>query len=319
MSTQWYEAQALDARIASLLTPTETVLDIGCGLRPQSFFEPRLHLCIEPFDQYANLIRRFYRQKGNLFVLQGRVREALSLLPDQSVDSSFLIDVIEHLPKEDGQWVIAQLERVTRKQIAIFTPLGFMPQHYTAGDKDLWGLDGTSFQEHLSGWTPEDFGESWTFHGCKNYHPGETANTHYGAFWALKTLREARPALAHHPLIFWQLPTDQDSALAEKISSYDPTSYALASLSTLVSALPVLTASAQSAATVHPFIAPLPQGIAAKMCFFYQQTLALIHLLRREKHGAIWLWSASRFYRLVARIAGAVVRVPVQSPKDILP
>ena len=93
MTTYWYDTPALlDATLPKQLQHSETVLDIGCGIRPQPFFVPRLHLCIEPFGQYADLIRRHFAHQGNLFVLQGRVREALALLPDQSVDSSFLID-----------------------------------------------------------------------------------------------------------------------------------------------------------------------------------------------------------------------------------
>ena len=48
-----------------------------------------------------------------------------------------------------------------RQQVVVFTPHGFHKQEYVKGEKDAWGMNGTYWQTHRSGWTPEDFDESW--------------------------------------------------------------------------------------------------------------------------------------------------------------
>jgi len=58
--------------------------------------------------------------------------------------------VIEHLDKTEAEILLKQTEKIARVQIAIFTPLGFMPQHHDNG-KDAWGMNDATWQEHRSG------------------------------------------------------------------------------------------------------------------------------------------------------------------------
>lgn len=186
---QYQSVSDITTSIESLIKETDTVLDIGCGIVPINYFRPKLHIMVEPFEEYRNILLHRHGNDKSVIVLKCGALEALQQFGDASVDSIFLLDVIEHLEKEIGVAVIAELERVAREQVVIFTPLGFMPQHMELGEKDGWGLSGIEMQEHRSGWTPEDFSDAWEFHICDEYHTqnfrGEALGKTYGAFYAV--------------------------------------------------------------------------------------------------------------------------------------
>ena len=180
-------------KIEKFILKTDIILDVGCGIRPQTFFTPKVHLCIEPFEKYREIIKPFFPNYTNFIFFKGDALDAIRSLDDSSVDTVFMMDLIEHLEKNDGLALLKEADRVAKKQIIIFTPLGFYPMHYKEeGEKDAWGLGGTSFQEHKSGWLPEDFDKTWDFHICENCHeaflPEEKKNgKRYSAFLAIKT------------------------------------------------------------------------------------------------------------------------------------
>ncbi|MBI2852132.1 MAG: glycosyltransferase [Chloroflexi bacterium] len=175
------------------------VLDIGCGIRPQGFFKPKLHIFCEPCSEYVNALQRRFWESPDVIILQTPAQQAVKMFPDKSVDSIFMLDFIEHLDKEEGKQVIADCERIARKQVVVFTPLGFVAQEYEAGESDAWGLHGSQWQIHKSGWLPEDFDESWTILASTTYHlvsaKGETFDPPAGAFWAIKNLQTGKPSL----------------------------------------------------------------------------------------------------------------------------
>lgn len=73
----------------------------------------------------------------------------------ETFDAITIMDVVEHI---DKQSVVASLKRMIDEgahQIIVFTPEGFMPQHTV--EVDAWGLSGAEMQDHVSGWTIEDF------------------------------------------------------------------------------------------------------------------------------------------------------------------
>lgn len=180
-------------KMKKFILKTDIVLDIGCGVRPQNFFVPKVHMCIEPFEQYRKVVKPFLPNDTHFVFLKGDAISSLRNLDDQSVDTVFMMDLIEHLEKEDGLELLKEADRVARKQIVVFTPLGFYPMHFREeGQKDAWGLDGNDVQEHKSGWLPKDFGKSWDFHICVDCHeaflPEEKAQgKKYSALMAIKT------------------------------------------------------------------------------------------------------------------------------------
>lgn len=192
MNVTWLETEAFVPTASRSLQDANIVLDIGCGIQPQRFIRPQVHICCEPFDQYVEHLQELVRKEPdrNFVVVRARWDEAVRLFPPKSVDTIFLHDVIEHLEKDEALRLLKETEPIARRQMAVFTPLGFMPQHHPDG-KDAWGLDGGSWQEHKSGWQPEDFDEGWDIYATKVFHTtdsmGRELETPFGAFWAIKT------------------------------------------------------------------------------------------------------------------------------------
>ena len=191
----WLEREYLMPEAIRAMHPVQVLLDIGCGIVPQNYVLPQTHICCEPYPEYVDVLQNKISNlevcDRNYIIINMGWKEVVSYFPEKSVDSIFLLDVIEHLEKEEGLNLLAKTEKIARQQVIIFTPLGFMPQHHSDG-KDAWGLSGGGWQEHKSGWFPEDFiGEEWKCFVAKDYHTvdshGNTLYPPYGALWAIKT------------------------------------------------------------------------------------------------------------------------------------
>lgn len=193
MNISWYERDDLLNVAAEKILPTYIVLDVGAGIRPQTFFTPTVHLIIEPYVPY---IEKALNQPGQIprkVFLNGTWDKVMPFFLDKSIDTIFAIDVIEHLEKAEGIRFLKESERIAKSQIAIFTPWGLYPQFYDSeNDIDRWGMDGGYWQSHRSGWEPKDFEGEWEFLACKDFHltdqHGETMEQPFGAFWAIKTI-----------------------------------------------------------------------------------------------------------------------------------
>jgi hypothetical protein len=192
MSIQWLDRETLIQTVPSHIQPANFVLEFGCGIRPQQFIAPRLYVCCEPHDEYLAVLKDRF-MGTNTVVIQGIAQDIVRWMPDTSVDSIFMIDLIEHIEKSEGLHLISECERIARQQIVIFTTLGFLRQDYKPGEADGWNLCGGKWQDHKSGWTPDDFDESWEILGARDYHitnaKGEELHPPRGAFWAFKTLQ----------------------------------------------------------------------------------------------------------------------------------
>jgi len=238
MNIRWFDRESLDSIIKEEIENVDIVLDIGCGIRPQTFIKPRLQILCDPFSEYIQILQnRFVNQSGYLF-LTGSWEEVVRMLPDRCVDSVFLLDVIEYLKKEEGILLIRECERVARRQIVLFTPLGFMPQEDENNSYDGWGLQGAKWQIHRSAWTPEDFEAPWRILGSKTYHHvntrGEKLPLPQGAFYAVKNLKQnpmvslpVKLAILSH--ILPPSPSGQSMMLYRLFKEVSPESYCLVS------------------------------------------------------------------------------------------
>ena len=63
-----------------------------------------------------------------------------------------MLDVLEHMHKNEGIEVIELAKKKAIKQIVIFTPKGFVQQTV-----DSWNMGGEYWQTHRSGWLPGEF------------------------------------------------------------------------------------------------------------------------------------------------------------------
>ena len=130
----------------------QSILEAGCGegnlVRSRHFpKEVPIKAGVEIFPTYA----RTANQHGvyDLTVL-GDVRS----LPfkGKSFNCVVCIEVIEHMPKDQGYDLIGELERITKRQLIISTtdlPLGDVDPEKAA--------DGNIAMYHLARWKPDDF------------------------------------------------------------------------------------------------------------------------------------------------------------------
>jgi hypothetical protein len=198
MQITWVKKDELTLTATQQMLAAETLVDIGCGIVPQNYITPEVHICCEPYEEYVNLLKEKlskiqYPDRSYILLNMGW-QEVIRYFPKKSVDTVMLIDVIEHLEKEDGLLLLKATEKIARKQIIAFTPLGYMPQYHANG-KDAWGLSGADWQEHRSGWIPEDFiGNNWQFFISKDFHTEDNLlrplDEPFGAFWAIKTFND---------------------------------------------------------------------------------------------------------------------------------
>ena len=77
---------------------------------------------------------------------------------DQAFDLVLLIDVIEHLPHEDGERLLPEILRIAAKRVILYTPEGMMDQTAEDAAQSIHEVHGVPAmlnraQEHLSGWT----------------------------------------------------------------------------------------------------------------------------------------------------------------------
>lgn len=135
------------------------IMDIGCGTRPQTFIVPDIHCCVDPYKPYLDKIER---TNDRIWLKnEGDWSAAINIMKDGVINSVFLLDVIEHVDKNDAKKLLQQTELLVKDQIIIYTPFGYFEQKETSDGKDAWGMDGIEFQRHKSGWYPSDFGNGW--------------------------------------------------------------------------------------------------------------------------------------------------------------
>jgi hypothetical protein len=160
---------------AHLVRPCGTLLDIGCGIRPQNLVTCERHTCVEPHFEYADAL-----EQNGFAVIRSEANDAIKEGAER-FDTIVALDVIEHMTREDGERFIELAKGNAKQQVVIFTPLGFMPQD--GGDAtDPWGMQGQEWQQHRSGWTPYDF-IGWKIVTDPAFHHRNGVT--YGAFFAV--------------------------------------------------------------------------------------------------------------------------------------
>jgi hypothetical protein len=190
------------AVVAGRIQNVDVVLDLGPGIRPQPFFKPYVHICVDAHRPYLEHLKRESADDPRYVLINAAWDRAVGLLPDKSVDTVFALDFIEHLDKPDGFRLLREAERLARRQVVVYTPHGFFPQSYEDPHKpDRWGMDGGYWQTHRSGWVPEDFGDEWDIVICRDCieldQDNRVMERPMEALWAFRTLAPAAEPRYH--------------------------------------------------------------------------------------------------------------------------
>jgi len=210
MSIVKLEKDILFLTVKEKIIESDILLDIGCGIKPQNLILPLVHICCEPFPEYIQVLSDKIKNLNNCeyVILNVSWEDALKIFPSKSVDSVFLLDVIEHLEKDIALQLLKETEKICRKQIVIFTPLGFLPQEHSDG-LDAWGLHGGEMQEHKSGWMPFDFDKNWDIYLSEIFHDrnnlGEKFEVPFGAFFAIRNLSKDESPIHNQKIAIYHI------------------------------------------------------------------------------------------------------------------
>ena len=125
------------------LKDCDTVLELGCGKNsPLRCCNVRYSVGVELFE--PSLLKSKEQKIHNEYILAD-IRELK--FKDNSFDCVCVLDVLEHLTKEEGITLIRNMERIARLKVIIFTPNGFLPQGEEYGNP---------FEIHKSGWSVQE-------------------------------------------------------------------------------------------------------------------------------------------------------------------
>ncbi len=174
--------------VSKKIKQTDIVLDVGSGINPQKYIKPVVHICAEPYEQYADhLISKVGNKNRFFIVLKQKWDEVVKTIPKNWVDTLITLDVIEHIEKKEWVQLLKDSIKIVRKQVVIFTPYGFMPQEVPEWMKDAWWLDWAEWQKHKSWWTEKDFWKWWDVYICREFHfyDAITKEKFKTPYWAL--------------------------------------------------------------------------------------------------------------------------------------
>lgn len=128
-----------------VLLDCDTVLDVGCG--PNSTLSWFGFRRLTGIEAYAPSIETAKANATHNDLVQGDIRELERFFKPGQFDACVAVDVIEHLPKEEGLRLVRAMEHIARTKNVLTTPSGFLPQGHT---------ENNDLQEHVSGWEAEE-------------------------------------------------------------------------------------------------------------------------------------------------------------------
>jgi len=147
-------------KIMEYVPENRKVLDLGCG-------------CGAPFaGKYFKLLvgvdifrKRFSMPEYDL-VLYHDIRD-LEMFQTNSFDVVTIIDVIEHLEKEEGIRLLKEVERIAMEKIIIFTPEKWDNNKSNTENPACWSY-GNKYNLHKSLWTRREFYKNgYTIYECQ--------------------------------------------------------------------------------------------------------------------------------------------------------
>lgn len=127
------------------------ILDVGHGYGSTGLYiRSRLNLIEWSQLDGLEIDKQYHDLQSKMSIYDGLyLADALDMpIPDKHYDISIAQHVIEHVSKEDGLCFLSEMERVTKNRVIVCTPNGYT---------DSGPLDGNVHNNHLSGWSAEDF------------------------------------------------------------------------------------------------------------------------------------------------------------------
>lgn len=135
--------------LASIPVDMKSLVDVGCGrgiiaALVRIYRSPRKIVGVDVFRPYLDFCRKMGLYDS---LYQIDLRQVSLPFHSKEFDVATCIEVIEHLPKDEGLHLIDELERIAGTVI-VTTPNVLFSQDT---------LDGNKFQRHVSDWSTDDF------------------------------------------------------------------------------------------------------------------------------------------------------------------
>ena len=141
------------------LKDCNSVLDLGCGPdSPLKNCDARYSVGVDVFEPYvkASKDKRIHDE----YIISD-IRNLNFKL--NSFDAVILIEVLEHLTKQDGEVPLHKAESWARKKVIVSSPNGYLPQ---------FDINGNPFSRHRSGWEIREIrGRGYNAYGMAGWKP----------------------------------------------------------------------------------------------------------------------------------------------------
>lgn len=124
------------------------VLDVGCGFGEWGFMMRTIKRG-SPYLIGVDIWRPYLERIHPLKIYDELIEVKIPHIPlkEKSIDISVACEILEHLSKNAGCELMAELQRVTEKTIIVSTPLNY-PQEEVRGNP---------YEKHVTDWSPKDF------------------------------------------------------------------------------------------------------------------------------------------------------------------
>jgi SAM-dependent methyltransferase len=180
--------------ITKAVSGASSILDVGCGR------EGRLATWIGAGGHLVGVDLVGEAPLGYDEFINLDIRELSERFVEDEFDCTVALDVVEHLDKTAGWKLLADLERIARRRVVVFTPNGFLPQE---------PYDDNPHQAHLSGWTVDEMRDlGYRVVGINGWRPlrTERAELRFGPTPLVARLSFlTQPLVAHRPRHAFQL------------------------------------------------------------------------------------------------------------------
>ena len=121
-----------------------SILDVACGLSLKSqYLQADIRVGV---DIYRPYLEKIDATVPYITVVHD-VRKLDEVFIDKSFDLVLMLDIIEHLEKDESLALIKTAERLAKVAVIVETPEGYVPQNI-----DIWGHGGDEWQTHRCGW-----------------------------------------------------------------------------------------------------------------------------------------------------------------------
>ena len=140
--------KTLVSTLENELKDCRTILDVGCGPKsPSTLICKKYGISSTGIELHKPYLETAKKNKTHDHFFQGTLQEFVKNNPNLKFDAVIMIDVVEHLTKDEGTKLIHLVESLSLKKTIINSPNGFVEQK---------ALDNNPYQEHLSGWDLKD-------------------------------------------------------------------------------------------------------------------------------------------------------------------